>query len=204
MQELTEREREVYEYIMQFKKRDGYAPTVREIQRALDIKSTSTVHILLERLEEKGCLERLKGKSRAYTTKGNFELENSAVVTVPLLGRVTAGAPVFATENYDTYIDFPVRSRSDLHDELFALRVSGESMIEDGILDGDIIVVRKCSGAANGEIVVALIDDSATVKRFFKENGRFRLQPSNSKMEPIYTNEVIILGKVISVIRYYK
>ncbi len=203
MKEMTQREKEIYEYILQIKKRDGYPPCIRDIQNALEIKSTSTVHSVLCSLEEKGYIHRIQGKSRAVKIDGVFDRENGAVVTVPVLGNVAAGSPLLAAENCETYIDFPIQSKSDLHDELFALRVSGQSMIEDGILDGDIVIVRRRNVAVNGEIVVAMLDDGATVKRFYKENGRFRLQPSNKTMEPIFADEVMILGKVISVIRYY-
>lgn len=204
MKDMTDREREVYEYILQIKKRDGYPPSIRDIQRALEIKSTSTVYTIMLSLEEKGYLHRAQGKSRAMRIDGAIDRENGAVVTVPVLGNVAAGAPLLAAENCETYIDFPIQSKSDVHDELFALRVSGESMIEEGIMDGDIVIVRRRNVAQNGEIVVAMIDEGATVKRFYKENGRFRLQPSNRNMAPIYADEVMILGKVISVIRYYK
>jgi repressor LexA len=122
---------------------------------------------------------------------------------VPLLGRVRAGLPILAVENYEGYIEYPVMNRVYGPNELFALRVTGDSMIEAGILDGDIIVVRKGTTAENGEIVVALVEDSATVKTFYKEDGRFRLQPENPSMAPIYADEVYILGKVVAALRFY-
>jgi len=177
----------------------GYPPSVREIAQAVGLKSTSTVHGHLQRLEKRGLLHRDAMKPRAMEVTGdpNFTRNNSTAV--PVLGRVTAGTPNLAEENLEDYVAIPDIMLGD--GEHFILLVKGDSMIEAGILDGDYIVVKKQQEARNGEIVVAMIDDSATVKRFYKENGRFRLQPENSSMEPIYTKEVTILGKVISLYR---
>ncbi|MBE5768136.1 MAG: transcriptional repressor LexA [Clostridiales bacterium] len=177
----------------------GYPPSVREIAQAVGLKSTSTVHGHLQRLEKRGLLHRDAMKPRAMEVTGdpNFTRNNSTAV--PVLGRVTAGTPILAEENLEDYVAIPDIMLGD--GEHFILLVKGDSMIEAGILDGDYIVVKKQQEARNGEIVVAMIDDSATVKRFYKENGRFRLQPENSSMEPIYTKEVTILGKVISLYR---
>lgn len=180
----------------------GYPPSVREIAQAVGLKSTSTVHGHLQRLEKRGLLHRDAMKPRAMEVTGdpNFVRNNSTAV--PVLGRVTAGLPILAEENLDEYVAIPEVMLGD--GEHFILLVRGDSMIEAGILDGDYIVVKKCAEALNGEIVVAMIDDSATVKRFFKENGHFRLQPENSSMEPIFADEVTILGKVVSLYRLVK
>ncbi len=180
----------------------GYPPSVREIAQAVGLKSTSTVHGHLQRLEKRGLLHRDAMKPRAMEVMGdpNFVRNNSTAV--PVVGRVTAGLPILAEENLDEYVAIPEVMLGD--GEHFILLVRGDSMIEAGILDGDYIVVKKCAEALNGEIVVAMIDDSATVKRFFKENGHFRLQPENSSMEPIYSDEVTILGKVVSLYRLVK
>ena len=180
----------------------GYPPSVREIAQAVGLKSTSTVHGHLQRLEKRGLLHRDAMKPRAMEVMGdpNFVRNNSTAV--PVVGRVTAGVPILAEENLDEYVAIPEVMLGD--GEHFILLVRGESMINAGILDGDYIVVKKCSEALNGEIVVAMIDDSATVKRFFKEDGHFRLQPENNSMAPIYTDEVTILGIVVSLYRLVK
>ena len=180
----------------------GYPPSVREIAQAVGLKSTSTVHGHLQRLEKRGLLHRDAMKPRAMEVTGdpNFVRNNSTAV--PVVGRVTAGVPILAEENLDEYVAIPEVMLGD--GEHFILLVRGDSMIEAGILDGDYIVVKKCAEALNGEVVVAMIDDSATVKRFYKEDGHFRLQPENSTMEPIYADEVTILGKVVSLYRLVK
>lgn len=180
----------------------GYPPSVREIANAVGLKSTSTVHGHLQRLEKRGLLHRDAMKPRAMEIVGdpNFARNNSTAV--PIVGRVTAGVPILAEENLDDYVTIPDMMLGD--GEHFILSVRGDSMIEAGILDGDYIVVKKQAEANNGEIVVAMIEDSATVKRFYKENGHFRLQPENSSMEPIYADEVVILGKVVSLYRLVK
>ena len=180
----------------------GYPPSVREIAQAVGLKSTSTVHGHLQRLEKRGLLPRDATKPRAMEVTGdpNFIRNNSTAV--PVVGRVTAGQPIFAEENLEEYVPIPDIMLGE--GEHFILHVKGDSMIEAGILDGDYIIVRKTSEALNGEIVVAMIDDSATVKRYFKEDGHFRLQPENRTMEPIYADEVTILGKVTSLYRLLK
>ena len=177
----------------------GYPPSVREIANAVGLKSTSTVHGHLQRLEKRGLLHRDAMKPRAMEVVGdpNFVRNNSTAV--PVIGRVTAGMPILAEVNLDDYVAIPVVMLGE--GEHFILLVRGDSMIEAGILDGDYIVVRRASEALNGEIVVAMIDDSATVKRFYKEKGRFRLQPANHTMAPIYADDVTILGKVVSLYR---
>ncbi len=202
MQPLKEKERLVFEYISESINRHGFSPSVRDIQAQLGIKSTSTVHAYLAKLEEKGYIRKENGKSRTLRIDSS-EREERRTVKVPLLGKVTAGMPILAVENFEGNIEFPTMNRSYHPSELFALKVRGESMIEAGILDGDIVIVRKEPSADNGQIVVALTEEGATVKTFYKENGHFRLQPENSSMEPIIVDEVYILGRVISVQRYY-
>lgn len=175
---------------------EGLPPTVREICKELSIKSTSTVHGHLRRLEELGYITRDSRLNRAIKLT-----DESPVTQVPLIGKVTAGIPILAVEEVVAHIPFPADNRRS--HELFALRIVGESMVEAGILDGDIVVCEKTATASNGEIVVAMIDDEATVKRFFKEDGHYRLQPENPVYDPIIVDEVSILGKVISCIRYY-
>jgi repressor LexA len=202
MVELTQKEKDVYEYISECFDKNGYAPSVRDICSAVGIKSTSSVHEYLRRLENKGYIKKSSGKSRALTLESGTSGEASKTKKVPILGKVTAGQPILAVENYDGFVDFPV-SMARGKANLFALRVMGESMIEAGILDGDIVVVESKRYADDGEIVVAMIDDEATVKRFFKDNGRIRLQPANCTMQPIYAKEVYVLGKVIANFRFY-
>jgi repressor LexA len=194
----------ILEYIEKTTHLKGYPPSVREICDATGLKSTSTVHGHLIRLEKKGLISRDSMKPRAislpYDRNATRE-ERSDMVSIPIVGRVTAGEPILATENIDDYVSLPQTMLGD--GEHYILEVRGESMIEAGIMDGDYVVVRKQPTAVNGEIVVAMIEDEATVKRFFKENGVFRLQPENPTMRPIITTEVTILGKVVSLYRLY-
>ena len=201
---LTEKEKKMFEYISDTITSEGYPPTVRDIQAALHIKSTSTVHTYLARLEEKGAIKRTPGKSRSLRLdEPSAKRETTSTVKVPVVGRVAAGQPLLAVENYESYIDFPMKNGA-MYGQVFALRIAGTSMINAGILDGDIVIVNKTAYAENGEIVVALVDDEATVKRFYKEDGHYRLQPENDAMAPIIVDEVLILGKVVAVVRYYK
>ena len=202
MRELSHLENEIYRYISESIEADGFAPSVRDICAALGIKSTSTAHAYIDKLVDKGLVVKKNGKSRAISIEHYTENKKDRTLRVPILGRVPAGQPLLAVENYDGYIDFPL---SMTHGEsgVFALRVVGTSMIEAGILDGDIVVVQSCSYADNGQIVVALINDEATVKRFYREDGGFRLQPENSNMDPIYVKELTLLGKVIANFRFY-
>lgn len=174
---------------------DGKSPSVREICIATGLKSTATVHSHLKVLEEKNLITRSRGTNRS------IRLNNENMSIVPILGRVTAGVPILAVEDVQGYI--PVSENIRRGRELFALRIVGESMINAGILDNDIVVVHKTPVAENGQIVVAMIDDEATVKRFYKEEGHFRLQPENDSFEPIIVDECAVLGQVISVVRYY-
>lgn len=198
MKDLTPRERSVYEYIKTNLIERGYAPSVRDIRDALGFKSTSTVHMYLTRLSDKGLITRDGGKSRAIHMDG-IEASNQ----IPIVGKVTAGKPILALEDFDGYISFCASSVGCRPENLFALNVDGESMIEAGILDGDVVIVDKRTYAENGEIVVALIGDEATVKTFYKEDGHYRLQPENKTMEPIILENVDILGKVVASLRLY-
>ncbi len=200
MENLTERERRVYDYICEVIGKDGYSPSVRDIQSALGIKSTSTVHSYIERLESKGYIRKEQGKSRTLRT--GAEAEEAYSTKIPVLGQVAAGLPILASENLEGYVEFCL-PRGTLASELFALRIKGTSMIDAGIMDGDIVIVSRTSYVGNGDIAVVLIEDEATVKTFYKENGHFRLQPENKEMSPIITKEAVILGKVIACTRYY-
>lgn len=193
---LNEKATEILEYIKSSIE-NGYPPTVREICGALGIKSTSTVHRYINRLTEEGYLEKLDNRNRAIKLRNN---DNS--ISVPLVGEVAAGTPILAVENITDYVR--ISPDRQYQNPLFALKVRGESMINIGILDGDIVIVEKMSYAENGEVVVALVDgESATVKTFFKENGHYRLQPENDSMEPIISDNVSILGKVRALVRYF-
>lgn len=188
-------------FIKQEVREKGYPPSVREICEAVSLKSTSTVHGHLQRLEKKGLLHRDEMKPRAIELLGGEEPETPPVVTVPLLGEVAAGAPITAEQEYLEMLPLPESFVGS--GEHFILNVRGSSMIDIGILDGDMVVVRRQETADNGEIVVAMIDGEATVKRFYRENGGFRLQPENAAMEPILTDHVIILGKVTALLRQF-
>lgn len=196
MKPLTKSQQKVYDYIRQCAQ-DNRVPSVREICAVTGLKSTSTVHLHLKTLEEKGLIERDKGLNRCIRLSGS---EKSS--QVPIMGRVTAGMPILAVEDIEGYV--PVSENVRRGRELFALRVCGESMINAGILDGDIAVVHRTPVAENGDIVVALIEDEATVKRFYKENGHFRLQPENDAFEPIIVDEVVLLGKLVAIYRNFE
>lgn len=191
---LTESERKVFEFVKQ-RLEEGYPPTVREICAQFGFKSTSTAHRYIASLTEKGLLEKGANQNRA------IKLVGRQGTMVPLVGTVTAGMPITAIEDITDYISFhPARRYAN---PLFALKVRGDSMINAAILDGDIVIAEQISVVENGDIAVCLVDgESATVKRFYKENGHYRLQPENDTMEPIIADEVSILGKVVAVIRY--
>ena len=190
-------------YIEQEIRTRGYAPSVREIGEAVGLKSTSTVHGHLTRMEKKGLLRRDAMRPRAIGLSTAFSPfdENASLREIPVVGRVAAGTPILAEENIEETMTLPEEMVGS--GELFILRVRGESMIQAGIMNDDYIVVHRQMNANNGEIVVAMIDDEATVKRFYKENGHIRLQPENDAMEPIIVPEVMILGKVVSLIRKF-
>ena len=198
---LSEKQTEILKYIKNHYLEKGYPPTVREICAAVQLKSTSSVHSHLATLEKFGHIRRDPTKPRAIEiVDDEFNLARRELRNIPLLGHVAAGQPLFAEQNIENY--FPMLSDDLPSGDLFMLNVRGESMINVGIYDGDKIIVQQTETAKNGDIVVALIDDSATVKTYYKEDGRYRLQPENDDMEPIYVNEVIILGKVIGLIRF--
>ena len=194
MATLTKSQQLVYDYLCSTMAERAVPPSVREICAATGLRSTSTVHSHLKSLEALGYITRDAGQNRSIHIVGA-----AAAKQVPILGKVTAGLPILAVEDIEGYIPYPDRSDK----ELFALHVDGLSMINAGILDGDYVIAEKTPVAENGEIVVGMIGDEATVKRFYKENGTFRLQPENPDFEPIISDEVSILGKVIAVIRYY-
>ena len=203
MRKLKPQEQRVLDYVVESINANGYATSVRDIKAALDFKSTSTVHMYLNRLEEYGLIRKEDGKSRAITLTADF---SPATDRVPVLGKVTAGLPILAEENFDGYVDFAAQGTRYDPANLFALRVSGTSMVNVGIMDGDYVIVNKGEYAENGEIVVALTSDGATVKTFYKEKGHFRLQPENDEFAPIIVDgceELRILGRVIASIRFY-
>ena len=197
---ITKKQTEILEYIKSQILNKGYPPSVRDICTAVNLKSTSSVHAHLETLEKNGYIRRDPTKPRAIEIiDDNFNLTRREVVNVPLIGQVAAGQPLLAVENITGY--FPIPAEFIPKEEVFMLNVKGESMVNAGIYDGDQIIVKQQSTASNGEIVVALVDDSATVKRFYKENGHIRLQPENDFMEPIIVDSYEIIGKVIGLIR---
>lgn len=200
---ISAKQKEILEYLKSQIINRGYPPAVREICEAVKLKSTSSVHSHLETLEKNGYIRRDPSKPRAIEIiDDEFNLTRRELVNVPIVGTITAGQPILAVENIETY--FPIPSEYMPNEETFMLKVRGESMINAGIFDGDKILVQKQSTADNGEIVVALIDDSVTVKTFYKENGYYRLQPENDTMEPIIVSELNILGKVIGLFRLFQ
>lgn len=199
---ISKKQTEILEYIKSQILDKGYPPAVREICAAVHLKSTSSVHSHLETLEKLGYIRRDPTKPRAIEiVDDEFNLSRRELRNIPLLGNVAAGQPLFAEQNIESY--FPMLSDELPDGNLFMLNVRGESMINAGIFDGDKIIVQQMETAKNGDIVVALIEEAATVKTYYKENGRFRLQPENDTMEPIYVNEVIILGKVVGLFRFF-
>lgn len=199
---ITEKQQEILDYMKTQIINRGFPPSVREICEAVNLKSTSSVHSHLESLEKNGYIRRDPSKRRAIEIVDDcYNLTRRELVNVPMVGTVTAGQPILAVENIEGY--FPIPMEYMPNHETFMLRVKGESMINAGIFDGDQILVQKQNTANNGDFVVALIDDSVTVKTFYKENGYFRLQPENDTMEPIIVNDVSILGKVIGLFRMF-
>ena len=197
---ITDKQREILEYIRDTILAKGYPPAVREICEAVHLKSTSSVHSHLETLEKNGYIRRDPTKPRTIEIlDDDFALTRREMVNVPVIGTVAAGVPILAEENIEDYMPIPVEMLPNK--EVFMLKVKGESMIDAGIFNNDRVIVAKQDTAMNGEMVVALVDDSATVKTFYKEHGHFRLQPENASMDPIIVNEVQILGKVIGLFR---
>jgi len=203
---LTARQQEIWNYLVEYVDQHGYPPTVREIGEHVGLASPSTVHAHLANLERAGLLHRDPTKPRALELIGRERREptdrdEAAVVRLPLLGQIAAGGPMLADENIEDYLPMPASTKGD-----FLLRVKGESMIDAGILDGDLVIVQRAQEARNGEIVVALAGDDestdeATVKTFYREGSRVRLQPENASLEPIYARHVQILGRVVGVFR---
>ena len=198
---ISAKQKEILEYIKQSILSHGYPPAVREICEAVHLKSTSSVHSHLETLEKNGYIRRDPSKPRAIEIiDDNFNLTRRELVNVPIVGTVTAGEPILAIENSQGY--FPIMPEFVNNKQTFMLKVKGESMINAGIFNGDNVLVKRQSTASNGDIVVALVDDSATVKTFYKEDGYYRLQPENDSMDPIIVKECSILGKVFGVFRF--
>lgn len=199
---ISDKQKEILEYMKQEILNKGYPPTVRDICEAVHLKSTSSVHAHLETLEKNGYIKRDPTKPRAIEIiDENFNLTRRELVNVPIIGKVAAGEPILAVENIESY--FPIPTEFMPNSESFMLKVKGESMINAGIFDGDNIIVEKTSNAKNGDMVVALVDDSATVKTFYKEENHIRLQPENDNMEPIIVPDCQILGKVFGVFRFF-
>ncbi len=203
MEKLTKRQSEILDYIKEYMVSHGYPPTIREIGTALNLSSPATIHAHLANLEQKGFIKRQDAKNRAIEllVENEFAKNNELTVEVPLLGKITAGSPIEAIEHPDEYFALP-SYLIPKNKEVFTLNVSGCSMINAGILDGDIVIVEKRNTARNGEIVVAMTDENeVTLKTFYKEDGYFRLQPENDTMDPIILNNVTILGKAIGLYR---
>lgn len=203
MKELTKRQNEILTYIKKYMVSHGYPPTIREIGADLGVSSPATIHAHLANLESKGFIKKEDTKNRAIEllVENEYAIKNEEVVSVPLLGKITAGSPIEAIERPDEYFSLPAYLIPN-NKEVFTLLVSGTSMINAGILDGDIVIVERRNSARNGEIVVAMTDENeVTLKTFYKESGYFRLQPENDTMDPIILNNVTILGKAIGLYR---
>ncbi|WP_052256565.1 transcriptional repressor LexA [Salinicoccus sp. YB14-2] len=204
MKEISDRQKQIYQFIKRTVQEKGYPPSVREIGNAVGLQSSSTVHGHLAKLQDKGYIKRDPTKPRAIEI---VQAENQAytpVIQVPVLGKVTAGLPITAVENVDEYFPLPEHFTANHNSEIFLLNVAGDSMIDAGIFDGDRVIVRKQNIAHNGDIIVAMTDeDEATVKRFYKEKGYYRLQPENPALEPIYLDSVTVLGKVVGLFREF-
>ena len=199
---ISSKQQEILDYIKDEILKRGYPPAVREICEAVHLKSTSSVHAHLETLEKNGYIRRDPTKPRAIEIcDDNFQMVRTEMVSIPVVGRVAAGAPILAEENIESY--FPIPADMVPRGESFMLKVKGDSMINAGIFSGDQIFVNACNTASNGDMVVALIDDSATVKTFYKEEGHIRLQPENDEMDPIIVEDCQILGKVYGVLRIF-
>ena len=200
---ITPKQQEILDYIKSQILERGFPPAVRDICEAVHLKSTSSVHSHLETLEKNGYIRRDPTKPRAIEILDDaFNLTRREMAQVPIVGRVAAGEPLLAEQNIEDYFPIPVERLPN--NQTFLLQVKGESMINAGILNGDYILVEQTPSASNGEVVVALVEDGATVKRFFKENGHYRLQPENDTMDPIIVDEVTIVGKMIGLLRFMR
>lgn len=203
-EKLTDKQTQILEYIRHEILAKGYPPSIREICQAVDLKSTSSVHAQLSSLEAKGYIRRDLTKSRSIEIiDDDFSLTKRELVNIPIVGTVSCGQPIFAEQNIEDYFPVPPEYIHNTNNQTFMLRVKGDSMINVGIYEKDLVIVEQCSSARNGEIVVALIEDSATVKTFYKENGYIRLQPENDYMDPILVEHCEILGRVIGLFRNF-
>ena len=204
MHGLTDRQRQVQRIIYELYQETGRPPTVREIGQRLGLRSSCTVQRHLDALERKGYIKRTRTKARSIEIVRSEDprMVRRPSVSVPLVGTVAAGKPLLAEENIEELHALPTSLIGD--EETFMLRVKGDSMIGDGLFEGDLVVVRRQSTAENGDVVVALLDDEATIKRFYRDDGRIRLQPSNPSMQPIYVSDVAIIGKVVMGLRMFK
>lgn len=199
---ISSKQQEILDFLKEEILNKGYPPAVREICEAVHLKSTSSVHAHLETLEKNGYIRRDPTKPRAIEiVDDNFNMVRTEMVSIPLVGRIAAGEPILAVENIESY--FPIPAEYVPRGDTFMLKVQGESMINAGIMDGDLILVESVNVARNGDMVVALVDDSATVKTFYHEGDHIRLQPENDNMDPILLNDVTILGKVFGVFRFF-
>ena len=202
MTDVKDKQSEIYKFLKTYTESKGYPPSVREICEAVSLRSTSTVHGHLKRLEKKGMIKRDPSKPRALEI-AELSAPKKEMINIPIVGKITAGLPILATENIED--TFPIPLDYIKHDkELFMLRVSGQSMVNVGIRDNDLAIIESAQDAINGDIVVALIDDSATIKRFFKEKDHIRLQPENDTMDPILVDNCTILGKLVGIFRSFK
>lgn len=200
---ISKKQEEILEYIKNQILKRGFPPAVREICEAVNLKSTSSVHAHLETLERNGYIHRDPTKPRAIEIlDDSFALTRREMTNVPILGQIAAGQPILAQENIEDYFPIPVEKLPNKN--TFLLRVKGESMINAGILDGDFVLIEEGNTASNGDMVAAMVDDGATVKTFYREEGVFRLQPENDYMDPIIVKDVTILGRVIGVMRFFK
>lgn len=203
-EKLTDKQTQILEYIRHEILAKGYPPSIREICQAVDLKSTSSVHAQLSSLEAKGYIRRDLTKSRSIEIiDDDFSLTKRELVNIPIVGTVSCGQPILAEQNIEDYFPVPSEYIHNTNNQTFMLRVKGDSMINVGIYEKDLVIVEQCSSARNGEIVVALIEDSATVKTFYKENGYIRLQPENDYMDPILVEHCEILGRVIGLFRNF-
>lgn len=203
-EKLTDKQTQILEYIRHEILAKGYPPSIREICQAVDLKSTSSVHAQLSSLEAKGYIRRDLTKSRSIEIiDDDFSFTKRELVNIPIVGTVSCGQPILAEQNIEDYFPVPPEYIHNTNNQTFMLRVKGDSMINVGIYEKDLVIVEQCSSARNGEIVVALIEDSATVKTFYKENGYIRLQPENDYMDPILVEHCEILGRVIGLFRNF-
>ena len=201
MKEAVEKQSEIYEFLKVFTENKGYPPSVREICEAVNLRSTSTVHGHLKKLESKGLIKRDPTKPRALEIVG-INSNRKEMLNVPIVGKITAGEPILATENIEDTFPIPIDYIKH-NNEVFMLKVTGNSMINAGINDGDYAIIEKCQTAINGEIVVALIENEATIKTFYKEKNHIRLQPENNALDPIIVDDCLILGKLVGLFRAY-